>query len=370
MSIGIRLTKNGKKVLAQGLLGEEIHFTRVGIGSGNFDYDTEKVYDLEELREFQMWLPLVEKKIIGDGTVYIKAYLSNAEVTKGFPATEHGVFAIDPATGEEILYGYKNLGDEYDFIPSASGSALKNVFVSYIVEIRDCENITATLDLSVAYINTTDFQEHLDDPHPHLNAPCHYDDVQTTSEIWATDSGDNHLHKISVENLRELVADKSEKQSEQNIITAAQNELGLVSNVLMIEDFCDETVTDYFVTVVKSAAEHGALLGVETPQNLRTGGRYILSDGVSSEQVQISSVMKNQSGYYAKLAAPIANTFQKNLRLYRSTAPPCEKKSVTWEGATFSGVRANITRTAELDTAYLQIDGDGALDSEGFFTLF
>ena len=96
----------------------------------------------------------------------------------------------------------------------------------------------------------------------------------------------------------------------------------------------------------------------------------MLSDGVSSEQVQISSVLKNQSGYYAKLAAPIANTFQKNLRLYRSTATPCEKKSVTWNGVNFSGVRANITRTAELDTAYLQIFGSGIVDAENYLTLF
>ena len=49
MSIGMRLTAAGKKVLARGLLGEQILFTKVSIGDGYFDYDTESVYDLTEL---------------------------------------------------------------------------------------------------------------------------------------------------------------------------------------------------------------------------------------------------------------------------------------------------------------------------------
>ena len=53
-SPGLRLTKGGKEILAKGLTGKVIEFTRVAYGSGEFDYDTEKVYDLEEMREWKM----------------------------------------------------------------------------------------------------------------------------------------------------------------------------------------------------------------------------------------------------------------------------------------------------------------------------
>lgn len=358
MSVNIRLTRQGKKVLAQGLLGEEIHFTRVIVGDGAFDYETESVYEMTALKSPQMVLPLVEEKIIGDGTVYLKAYLSNAELNHGFECKEHGIFAIDQETGEEILYAFKNDGEEYCFIPSNTGSVKKNVFVSYVVEIQDAENVTAMLDLSVAYINVTDFEEHINSTAPHPNTPTKKDDVETTAEIWCSDN-DSHLHKIKIENLRELLK-SGEVADEKLDVQAIQNELGLSSaNVLMIEDFKSDDVTDYFKSKVRSYAEHGNLLGIDTPKNLKTGGLYILSDGVGSELVTVETVLKNEGGYYARLESPVANTYQTaNLYLYRTTPAPCNKNSLTWHGANFSGVRANISRTLELEN-YIDIQGDG-----------
>lgn len=362
----MKLTRLGKNLLAKAIAERfELHFTRFAIGDGLFDYETEKVHDLTELRNWRMDLPLTDLRVIGDGTAEITANLSNATVQKGFCCREHGLFCLNE-NGDEILFSYRNVGDDYDFIPSYTGNAVKNIFLSEIVEIADAENVTAVLDLSVAYISTEDFREHLNDPHPHLNAPCHYDDVQTTTEIWATDS-DNHLHKIKIENLREVLkVEETEKQSEQDKISAAQNELGLAANILMIEDFQGgDDVTDYFKSKVLSYAEHGNLLAIENPANLKTGEKYILSDGVFAEEVEISAVLKNLSGYYARLKSNVANTFNTpNLYLYRTTPAPCDKGVAIWQGCYFDGVRANYSQTLELDTNYLEIQGDGFFDGE------
>lgn len=372
MGVGMRLTKLGKHALALAQTGEILRFSRVAIGSGIFDYDTESVYDLTELREFQMWLPITDYKVVGDGTVSVTAYLSNAELAKGFACREHGIYCYDPLTGDEILYAYKNCGDDYDFIPSNTGNAFKNIFVSYECEISDAENITAVLNLDVAYINTEDFRAHVESSHPHLNTPNHYDDVAETTALWATDNGDNHLHKISVENLKntlgvtELENRVADSVSDEEKIYKASNELGLNANLLLIEDFQDEIVTDFFKSKVTSAAEHGNLLGIETPEKLRTGGEYILSDNVSAEVVKILSVTKNNSGYHAKLTRPIANTYSKDLYLYRTTPAPCKKLELNYSPAEkFEGVGANLVQNLELDK-YFEITGDGFFDGESF----
>lgn len=364
----MRLTKLGKNILAKAIAESfELHFTRFAIGDGDFDYEIESVHDLTDLRNWQMDLPLTDLKVIGDGTAEITANLNNATVQKAFRCKEHGLFCLNE-NGDEILFSYRNVGDNYDFIPAFSGNAVKNIFLSEVVEIQDAENVTAVLDLSVAYISTEDFREHINSTAPHPNTPTKLDDVQTTTEIWATDN-DSHLHKISIENLRDLVKTDETKTSEQEKISAAQNELGLSANILMIEDFASDEVTDYFKSKVTSCAEHGNLLGIENPAKLRTGGSYILSDGVFAEEVEIAAVQKNLSGYYAKLAANVANSYNTaNLYLYRTTAAPCDKGEIIFNGCDFAGVKANISQILEMDTDYLQITGDGFFDGD-FLTL-
>lgn len=380
MSYGMRLTAAGQKILARGLLGEQILFTKVSIGDGEFDYETESVYELTAMKNWRMDLPLTAKKVQGNGEVYIEAFLSNAEVYEGFACREHALIALDQTTGKEVIYAYRNCGNEYDFIPSNSGSALKNIYMEYIAEIRDAENIEAVLDLSVAYINRQDFDAHINALHPHPNTPNHFGDVTETDKIWATDH-DNHLHKISLNNLKALLReDSGEKESalsETDKIARAKQDLGLDANILVIEDFNGgEKVTDDFKLKVTSSAENGALIGVENIAGLKTGALYTISDGYNQESVEILSVRKNLSGFHCKLKKRLDNAYDWNATyLYRSTDSGAEKKELVYapsEG--FAGIEANIGRTLELSTrienaADFEISGEGFLDAEGYFKL-
>ena len=154
---GMRLTRAGRNILANGLLGEEIHFTKVAFGDGDFDYDTENVMDLTDLKSWKMDLPIVDKQINGDGAAIIVALCSNAELEKGFRAKEIGVFATDQETGEPILYAYRNAGDEYNFIPAKSGVVTKNMRYAYMIEIGDAENVTFDINFSFVYVGKDEF---------------------------------------------------------------------------------------------------------------------------------------------------------------------------------------------------------------------
>ena len=155
---GMRLTRAGKNILAQGLLGDEIHFTKVAFGDADFDYETESLLDLTELKSWKMDLPIVGKKLDGDGTVTIVALCSNFQLEKGFAAKEIGVFATDQASGDEVLYSYRNAGDEYNFIPAKTGVVTKSTRYAYKIEIGDAENVTFNINFSFAYVSQEDFE--------------------------------------------------------------------------------------------------------------------------------------------------------------------------------------------------------------------
>lgn len=381
-SPGMRLTRAGKLALAASLTGKELNFRRIEIGSGDFDYETENVADLTELRHFEMALPLTKVEVQGDGTCYLQAHLDNASVYQGFPAREHGLIAIDPITGEEILYSYRNSGDEYDFIPSNTGSAHKNIFVEYIVEIQDATEITATLDLSLSYVGTEDFDKHVNDKHPHPNAPSHYDDVTSTDAIWVADN-DKHLHLMKLGNFKNLLAESegatipaARVLSDAEKIFNAKTELGLDANMLIAEDFSEPDTVDSFKVRVTSSAENGRLLGVEDIEGIKTGAYYTLSDNINQEIVKIASLVHNISGYHARLAEPLLNSYDwQGAYLARTTTGGAEKKTLSWiPTAGFTGYEANIARTITLETQNdkkddFEITDDGILTVDGFFTL-
>ena len=373
--VGMRLTRAGSNLLAKGLLGAEIHFTRGAIGEGEFDYETETVYDLTEMRKWKMDIAIEAVEKIGDGTCRIVCHSTNVEVYEGFPAREHAIFALEPDTGEEILYSYCNTGEEYSFIPSNAGPVTKDIKYSYVTIIRDAENVTATLDLSFAYTSQDNFNEHIKSSHPHPNTPNHYSDVISTSKIWATDN-DNHLHQISVNNLKTLLRDESTETalSNEERVYKAKAELGLDANILVIEDYeGGEEVTDNFKVKVTSSAENGALIGVASVEGIKTGGQYTISDGVNQEMVTIASVRNNISGYHCKLTARLDNGYDwKSTYLYRTSAGGADKKVLTYTpSAGFSGVEANIARivTMPLRAQEIEIEGDGLFTPDGYLTL-
>lgn len=387
------LTKAGLNVLAQGLTGERILFTRVSIGDGEFDYETESVLDLTEMRKWRKDLPITKCEVIGNGMVNLVAYETNSDVPEGFWEREHAIFAQDPKTGEEILYSYRNFGSECSFIPSNTGSVLKDILVGFETVIQNAEHVEAVLDLNFAYVSQIDYEEHVNSAHPHPNTPNHYLNVSDTNRIWAVDE-DNHLHQISVGNARQvllgdaaslipsmgkIISDSQSKINELDVFTQAKNELGLDANLMIVEDFNPATEIDYFKVKVMSCARGGRLIGVASDEGIMKGAYYWISDSVNEELVQVKGVTYSTDYYHVTLTEPLTYSYNLDaVYMYRTTyseVGTIDKKSLKWTPPkSFVGIEANISRMLEYDTSHgnrdaLIMEGDGLLTTDGYFTL-
>ena len=383
------LTKAGLNVLAQGLTGARILFTRVAIGDGNFDYETESVLDLTEMRNWRKDLPITKCEVVGNGMVNLVAYETNSDVPEGFWEREHAIFAQDPVTGEEILYSYRNFGSECSFIPSNTGSVLKDILVGFETVIQNAEKVEAVLDLNFAYVSQIDFDEHVKAEHPHPNTPNHYLNVSDTNKIWAADE-DNHLHQITAGNARQvllgdaadlfpsmgkIISDSQEKINELDVFTQAKNELGLDANLMIVEDFKPATEIDYFKVKVLSCARGGRLIGVASDEGILKGARYWISDSVNEETVTVKAVAYSTDYYRVTLEEPLTYAYNLDaVYMYRTTyfeTGTTDKKFLKWTPLkSFLGIEANIGRELKLELSReaIKIEGEGTV-LDGYFTL-
>ena len=369
---GMRLTAHGKVLLAKALLGEELKFSKVAYGSGDFDYNIEKVSELTELKQWRLDLPIVGKQILGDGTVEIQARLTNFDVEEGFPAKEIGVYALDPVTGEELLYAYRNAGDEYNFIPAKTGIIQKDTIFCYRVEIQDAANVTCIVDFNFAYASQEDLAAHVESSTPHPNIPNHEGDVESADYFWTTDF-DNHLHKISTDNAKKiLAADISGKvdtflEENRDLVNYRQfKRQGLDVNYIAAENLDDLSVE------VTSCVQGGDIMTLEKAVPV---GEYVISDGATFEEVKIVGLVKSGGAVRAKLQTGLTNDYnQSDTRLYRSYAADSLARTVKKTFPLFAGNDAGLEQILTLpispaNFADFNLSGDFLLTADQHFTM-
>lgn len=369
---GMQLTTQGRTLLGLALCDKQLKFSRVAYGSGDFDYSTEKVAELIELKHWRLDLPIVGSTVLGDGTVEIQAKLHNFDVEEGFPAKEIGIYALHPDTGEEWLYAYRNAGDEYNFIPAHTGVVQKDSTFCYRVEIQDAANVTCVYDFSFAYASQADLSEHIASTSPHPNTPTHYSDVATTKHFWATDD-DNHLHKISVDNAKAVllpeVMDFVEKQKAAQ--ADIENYRAFLRQGLSVGFIADNPL-DRAVVEVTSCAKNSAAVSF-SGDGLKVGCDYVISDGTNCELVSVLAVGFGSDFYRAQLAEPLSFDYH-NACLYRFyPADTCAKRLV-WQDKLFQGIQAGDSHTdfviTKPDTCLnFDLQGDWLFTQDGFFTL-
>ena len=206
---------------------------------------------------------------------------------------------------------------------------------------------------------------------------------------------DNHLYQMSVENARQAILgdaaelipslgktikDNQSKIDELKIITDAKNELGLDANMMIVEDFNPVTEIDNFKVKVLSCAQNGKIIGVQTDEGIIAGQFYWISDGYNQELVQVTGSVYSTDYFHVELAERLTYAYNAStVYLYRTTAfkgvETVDKKSVSWTPSTsFKGISANIERVKILNTskknrAALQIQGEGFVTKDGYFTL-
>ena len=375
---GLKLTNSGRDILAKGIQGKEIKFSKAAFGSGNFDYSTEDVSLLSNLKHWEIDLPIVDNQFEGNGQVLITAFLNTFTLTKGFAAKEVGMFAVDPDSGQELLYAYGNFGDEYTWIPADTGFVHKRLFFGYRITIADAPNVTFNIDNSFAFATKEKFLEHINSDRPHPNSPTKLDDVDFSTHFWATDF-DDHLHKISANNVKNLLLKNFKKDIARDRLKFFSLadffvnffELGLDANLFFIENFAPPTLIDSAKEKITSATFGGNLIGVNFIDNLSCGQEIFISDGANQQVATIEDI-NSGSPTYLKISPALNFTPNlDNLFLFRSQTSAAEIKNFHFSEEIFSGHQANIQRNIFLKSNADEIifEKFACIDSAGFFSL-
>ena len=144
---GFILTEKGRELLAKGLAGEMITFTKMAIGDGT---TATSEREMTALVNQITTLPLLNVDTKGNGTCEINALLTNKSVTTGFYIRELGIFAHGN-DNVEILYAY-NTSANADYLPPFSANNVVEIEYIDTIIVDQVENITATIDPAVSYI--------------------------------------------------------------------------------------------------------------------------------------------------------------------------------------------------------------------------
>lgn len=149
------MTNSGFKLLAKAITGKPLKFTKCVAGSG-FLSENQDVLELEDVIEPRRDMEIESMQIPDHiGTATIAAVMSNENLSEGFLLREIGLYAEDPESGKEILYGYCNAGDKPDPIPGQD--SMNPVYYRFYLTIfiEQAKNVTAIYadnPLHVSYI--------------------------------------------------------------------------------------------------------------------------------------------------------------------------------------------------------------------------
>jgi len=160
---GTILTNLGKQAIAQSLTGKQFEITKVVLGDGVWDENTNPE-ELTSLISPKLTLPIADKEEYGD-TVRIRVLLTNEGVTEGFFIRELGVIAED-TTGEEILYAVA-YADPPDYLPAGDGPTKVEAGFDVIVVVANSPNITVRVSDTIVLATKQDIETHNQSPEAH-----------------------------------------------------------------------------------------------------------------------------------------------------------------------------------------------------------
>ena len=144
---GFILTEKGRELLAKGLAGETITFTKMAIGDGtSLTSERERTTLVNQITT----LPILNINTKRNGTCEINALLTNKSVTTGFYIKELGIFAHGN-DNVEILYAY-NISTSPDFVPPFSANNVVEIEYIDTIIVDQVANVTAVIDPSITYI--------------------------------------------------------------------------------------------------------------------------------------------------------------------------------------------------------------------------
>ena len=141
-------TNAGERLLAKGLAGKTLQFTKIVLGDGALNGVS--ISTLTALISQKTTCEINSKKTTGT-TYQVGGLLLPANIAAAFYWREVGLIALDPDDSSEVLFSYSNAGTATDYIdPTATDSRFeKNIYIS--TGISTASSVTVSIPSSDTY---------------------------------------------------------------------------------------------------------------------------------------------------------------------------------------------------------------------------
>lgn len=146
------VTNKGNALLAKGLTGIPIEFSKIALGDGNLGAIDPK--ELNDIISKRVESAVSSINLEVEGIASVSAAFSNEALEVGFYYRECGLFAIDPDEGE-ILYSYGNAAEYAEYIAPTGSSTLIEKVIKLVLTMGDAVN--AIVELSSDVVATREY---------------------------------------------------------------------------------------------------------------------------------------------------------------------------------------------------------------------
>ena len=393
------LTYAGHDLMAKCFTGNKLDISKVVMGDGDVPEGIESVKELTSVISPKLTLDVVRRKVDGTGTAVIECQYTNNNLDRGFSAKELGVYAIDPETGDEVLYAYRNTGKYSEYIPASGSGEILNQIYSVIIVVGQIENVNVEIKEGIGSVSRAEYYGHLSDNNPHPQfLQLDVNKVNDCKDVWVGNGEQRRLQRMGISDFREKVLGDNASQipimagrisqlelelENIGIQTMIKEELDL-SNMFIYENFSPANRIDDTKTKVTGISAGSRTLDVESLEGIMQGSWYWVTDGILKEPIQVASMQNNDDLRRIITKTPIVNTYNiPQTMLYRSTAGvkngkvvgSADRRAATWNPTlVWKGQNANIKTVVALEssltnTANFTTTGDAKFTADGYMTL-
>lgn len=153
------ITAAGLIVLAKGMAGQKITYTKIVLGDGYLE-EGMTPRSLTDVVSPKAIIDITKLKLNGDGTVAVGGVFTNDQTSDGFYYRELGLYAEDPDPDVgEVLYCYGNCGDLAEWIPPTGGATIVEKTIDIVTAIGTATNVTAYIPAD-AYATKEDYENY------------------------------------------------------------------------------------------------------------------------------------------------------------------------------------------------------------------
>ena len=385
---GMKITDAGRALLAKAMQGKELQFMRGVTGDGYLPEETD-ITKLTELVNFKRNLPIQSIELPeGVGIVEVFLDMDNRDLAQGFWLREFGLIAKDPDTEEEILYAYRNVGDEASYLPAAYGTDVVEYSLDLVTIIDQAPNVTAYISSHNNYVTYS---------HLEIRIKSLFADSDDVNYIWTCKEGDvQKLRPVTLQRLKDLIIGRHDYQNLnkrvenlenaqcQTILEFEKSDQYPDYHNFIVEDFLNTNMLDMYKSRVVGAVTGDDSLDVENIIGLLPWSWYTLSDGIHSELVQVKSINRENGINRVILASPITYTYELAMStLYRTSAVirtgyaegnstaklTAWYANIDWRGKSSEDPYTVAPDISQASASQYIMDGNAILSADGYFTL-